>query len=76
MSSKNTRRNKCMRCGEHYKSFHLCKKPIELKWSIQQNSDAWGGIEVSGVEYARQETTDDFDKWFAPIEKYIEERLG
>lgn len=85
MSKKNTRRNKCMTCGEHYKSFHLCKKPIEFKWSIQQDPNQWtsewvsidtfGVAEVSGSGYARQKSVDTFDEWFAPIAKYIEEHL-
>lgn len=75
MAKRNTHRNKCTSCGENYKSFHLCKKPIELKWSVQQDPNSWGVIEVSGSGYARQKPVDTFDEWFAPIEKYIEEHL-
>ena len=74
MAKRNTHRNKCMRCGEHYKSFHLCKtKKIEglaVSFSSVSNPELWGSTEVSGNGYTRQ--TQPFDEWFASIEKYIE----
>jgi len=76
MAKRNTHRNKCMRCGEQYKSFHLCKtKKIEgltVSFSSVSNPELWGDIEVSGTGYARLKPINDFDEWFASIEKYIE----
>ena len=95
MAKRNTRRNKCLTCGEHYKSFHFCKNTVKVKFSKLQNPDSWdetdetffvtnnpdwsnpwSGALISGNEYTRAKSVDDFDDWFASIEKYIEERLN
>lgn len=83
MAKRNTHRNKCMTCGEHYKSFHMCKVNSQaffdwrfIKFTEVSNPESWGDVEVSGTEYARRKPVDDFDDWFTSIEEYIEGKLA
>ena len=62
MSRKNTRRNKCMKCGEYYKSSHFCpsgfpktnETDIKVLFSTEQDPASWG---VDGVAGTWNETT-------------------
>ena len=85
MAKRNTKRNKCMQCGEHYTSFHFCPtskvpKIQFVEYTEPQKRSEWTPLselygyvsEVSGNGYARQ--TQSFDEWFASIEKYIEKQ--